>query len=48
MAQEKTVAPEETLDSEDWEPIRTLGHRIGEEYVKYQERTGRFLPRLNN
>jgi aromatic-L-amino-acid decarboxylase len=37
MAQEKVVPPEETLDPEDWESIRALGHQMLDDMLNYMK-----------
>jgi aromatic-L-amino-acid decarboxylase len=37
MAQEKAMPPEETLDPEDWESIRALGHRMLDDMLNYMK-----------
>ncbi|NIO70027.1 MAG: hypothetical protein GTN71_13620, partial [Anaerolineae bacterium] len=37
MAQEKAMPPEETLDPEDWESMRALGHRMLDDMLDYMK-----------
>jgi aromatic-L-amino-acid decarboxylase len=37
MVQEKVMPPEETLDPEDWQSMRALGHRILDDMLDYMQ-----------
>ena len=37
MAHESTMPPEETLDPEDWEAMRALGHRMLDDMLDYMQ-----------
>jgi len=37
MAQERAISLEETLDPEDWESMRTLGHRMLDDMLNYMK-----------